>query len=230
MNKKFIGLFLIALTLTSSAMPAAFEPTDLHLLARLGKAALLKLVLDNVDVDLDAQDALGFTPLIYAAVNGHPECVKELLQRGADVNATDKKFGFTPLHMAISSNQTECVQELLTHGANVFAISQNLTPLGIAIARKNVVCINLLIKHNAETMKNVEITGIPALHFAIATQANFACLKTLIDHGANVYDKDNVGVTARNYASTGIYRTIEQGLSSQKDQKKCCYILLLPCI
>lgn len=46
---------------------------------------------------LDAKDSDGETPLHYAALNGHLDCVKHLVRNGADVNLTDEE-GSTPLH------------------------------------------------------------------------------------------------------------------------------------
>jgi ankyrin repeat protein len=43
----------------------------------------------------------GATPLHYAALHGHRQIVKLLLERGADINSIDGQFGATPAGWAI---------------------------------------------------------------------------------------------------------------------------------
>ena len=50
---------------------------------------------------INAKDADGETPLHYAALNGHLDCVRFLLKDNADVNLTDAE-GSTPLHKVTS--------------------------------------------------------------------------------------------------------------------------------
>ena len=45
----------------------------------------------------------GYTSLHYACMSGTPDVVKLLIDKGADVNAADKK-GATPLMLAVKSN------------------------------------------------------------------------------------------------------------------------------
>ncbi len=56
-------------------------------------------------VDFDAKDNDDNTPLSYAAVNGHLEVVKELLQKEADMKAQDI-LGDTPVHKAAEGGHT----------------------------------------------------------------------------------------------------------------------------
>jgi ankyrin repeat protein len=47
------------------------------------------------------KDTLGATALHYAALNGHRDIVRLLLERGADINCGDSQFGATPAGWAI---------------------------------------------------------------------------------------------------------------------------------
>jgi ankyrin repeat protein len=50
-------------------------------------------------VDVNAQDKLGWTALMYASANGQKDTVELLLAKGADVNAQDE-YGRTVLMLA----------------------------------------------------------------------------------------------------------------------------------
>jgi ankyrin repeat protein len=60
----------------------------------------------------------GFTPLLYAARQGCLECVKYLLEGGADIDLTDPD-GMTPLLMAIESFHFDVGAWLIRKGADV---------------------------------------------------------------------------------------------------------------
>jgi len=47
----------------------------------------------------EKEEFTGYTPLVYAAEEGHKEIVELLIAKGADVNAKDEK-DFTPLDEA----------------------------------------------------------------------------------------------------------------------------------
>jgi YVTN family beta-propeller protein len=66
----------------------------------------------------DRQPSTGSTPLSDAAFRGHLEIVKLLLDRGANVNATNRD-GNTPLIAAAFMCRTEVVRHLLDKGASV---------------------------------------------------------------------------------------------------------------
>ena len=60
----------------------------------------------------------GYTPLHYAAREGHDACVSLLLGRGANVNSATRAGGATPLHRAAFTWQERCVAMLLDADAD----------------------------------------------------------------------------------------------------------------
>ncbi|WP_218130674.1 ankyrin repeat domain-containing protein [Sporomusa acidovorans] len=66
----------------------------------------------------------GFTPLHAAAAYGRTTIVRQLLDKGADINARDKE-GQTPLMKAVGNNHADVVTILLQRGANSSARDGN---------------------------------------------------------------------------------------------------------
>lgn len=95
-------------------------------------------VLANAGADISAKDAMGRTPLHWAALEGKHEQVSALLRMSASVFATDKQ-GRTPLHLAAMGNSEEVVDTLLAAGAPRAVRDQdNMTPRELAQeSRKN---------------------------------------------------------------------------------------------
>jgi len=93
-----------------SSMPASPKPPSKQVLALFdaaerGATPKVKALLDK-GVSAKVQAPNGLTPLILASMMNHPDTVKLLLDRGADVNAALRPGGYiggsTPLIMAAS--------------------------------------------------------------------------------------------------------------------------------
>lgn len=68
------------------------------------------------------------TPLCIAAARGHADCVRHLLDRGADPNASPGGRG--PLHEACLGDHAACARLLLLHHADPDLLSaEGLAPL-----------------------------------------------------------------------------------------------------
>ena len=78
----------------------------------------------------------GTTAIIYAARQGKADCVKKLIEAGADVNNAsqdNEREGNTPSMAAMVSRNAQCVRELIKAGADLNIPDKNgMTALMIA--------------------------------------------------------------------------------------------------
>jgi ankyrin repeat protein len=112
----------------------------------------------------DAPIKGGLTALLFAARQGSMECVRALIQAGADVNQSSADVS-SPLLVAVQNGYYDIALYLMDHGANVnLANSKGWTPLYLAV--KN---------------RNQETTAIPGP----GTDGVLDFITTLLDRGAN---------------------------------------------
>ena len=124
------------------------------------KAAIV--LLNAPKINLNAFNALGESPLMLAALSGQLELSDKLVKKGADVNKT----GWTPLHYAASNGHVEVIKLLLEHHAYIDAESPNgSTPLMMASMYGNARSVKLLLDEGADPLLKNQI-GLTALQFA----------------------------------------------------------------
>ncbi|KPJ21472.1 Histone-lysine N-methyltransferase EHMT2 [Papilio machaon] len=70
-------------------LPGPDGMTALHMAAQHGGLAACRLLLEEGRALVDARDHGGWTPLVWAAENSHPDVVSLLLEWGADAAARD---------------------------------------------------------------------------------------------------------------------------------------------
>ena len=123
----------------------------------------------------------GATPLMYAALYGDAAAVRQLIDTGANVNASNE-VGATALMWAIDDPDKTLL--LLEHGADPNATSaENQTPLTIALASKApAAVVNLLLDHGA----NVDVKSYRGRNPFVAAGGDEALLQTLLQHGVDV--------------------------------------------
>ena len=149
-------------------MGGDFEPrrTPLHVLCRdcndrSGRVACFKLLRD-AGANLEATDAVDYTPLHHSASRSDVEIVSLLIQAGVNLNARAHD-GSTPLHLVQhvrNARAFDCCELLLKAGAAVNLTTQyGWTPLDIAINRRHYRRWPLLLRAGAEFNKNHGPTG-----------------------------------------------------------------------
>ncbi|KAK4336857.1 hypothetical protein RND71_043406 [Anisodus tanguticus] len=105
---------------------------DIYQWCRDGNSLQVRVWLDEIKNDMNAGDDHGFSPLHWAAKEGHLFIVQMLLNKGAMVNATNMGND-TALHLASAHGHLECVQLILKNQAEVNAQNEHgNTPLHYA--------------------------------------------------------------------------------------------------
>lgn len=138
-----------ARSVTDSVTGSQRRAETVHQAAQEGDTQKLRELLDGGG-NAVALDALGFTPLHFAACYGHPDSCALLLERGASPEA-QSTHGWTPLHVAARNGRTDVLQLLLAQGADVNTSDvAKWTALHNVGCNGNVDCIKALVRGNAD--------------------------------------------------------------------------------
>ena len=106
------------------------------------------------------------TPLMHAAMNGHLDCVRLLIGRGADVHKPSGN-GLTAAHYAAFRGHSEVLHALFDAGVAVDVTdgSNGRTLLMCACVEGRTHCVLSLLRHGADVHKAAS-DGMTAAHFA----------------------------------------------------------------
>ena len=144
MNRQF------CLTLAIGLLCGCVEPPDIWEAARLGDGQRVLKYL-SAGTEVNQRDATGATALHWAAMGGHDDVVKQLIDTEADVNAAESGSGMTPLHGAARWNRLTTAGLLLANGAEVDARDRfGRTALFDAMVKDRFDMIDLLLGSGAD--------------------------------------------------------------------------------
>lgn len=145
------------------------------------------------------RDDEGGTLLHWSVMGNCRSCLTELLKRGIDVNAANKR-GETALVFAAGSGDNEVVGELLEKGAdpNIKFNKAGYTLLMDSSFEGLPEVARLLIKNHA-ALNDQDKTGMTALHYA-AREGHHEMVEILIQAGANKFLLDQKGFKPEDYA------------------------------
>ncbi|GKT65315.1 ankyrin repeat protein [Colletotrichum tofieldiae] len=138
---------------------------------------------------LNQQDALGRTPLAWAAAQAKPGMARQLLEAGAVSDIVDK-HGKTALHWACAAKAIEIVELLLNHGAPIEVRDIiGRTPIWEAAhAPDSHEVLALLIERGAEIDSRDDFYARTPLHLA-TYQGKVSNVRALLKLGANMEAK-----------------------------------------
>jgi ankyrin repeat protein len=117
---------------------------------KAAKAWLQKLI--QLDADLDVEDDMGWTILIYASVFGDKSIIEAIIEGGADVNQMPSD-GWNALHTVVAKNMREQAEILLDKGAHIDTPTgdDEETAFHIALRSDHIDLVRLLLKRGADT-------------------------------------------------------------------------------
>ncbi|KAF5655423.1 ankyrin protein [Fusarium sp. NRRL 25303] len=130
-----------------------------------------------------AADTFPKDAVAIAALYGHTDMVKYLLEQGLDIEA-EGQFG-TPLRSACLMNRRSTVEELLKRGANINTEERKGNALYVAAAKGHVDIVRILLDEDADLHQKTGSCGT-ALH-AAAYHGHRKVVEMLLDAGANVH-------------------------------------------
>jgi ankyrin repeat protein len=191
-------------------------------LASFGDYEGLKALVEAGE-NVDKQDERGFTPLNWAARNGHQQVLEYLIHQKCSLE-TSSFGGLGPIHHSTNKNYEKITRMLLaadTEKKIINSVDDNGdTPIHYAAARGVLNIVVALIEAGA-TIGKTNGQGVTALHKA-AIFGQYAVCKKLIETGCDKDAADQDGNTALHYAAKcGFHHIVKTmiELGANKDKK-----------
>lgn len=196
-------------------VPDESNRTPLMCAAELGRTADVQILLAG-NASADVTDDSGYSALTWAALSGHAEVVKVLLEyeeyadsggnAQAGIDRQDKQ-GNTPLMLAIRLGHYDVVAALIERSANVNLANfsrEHALSLSVLLGRHRIV--SLLCDHGALDLNAMDKKGVTALMYAAdyaAQTYDSSILNLLIKCNAKTDVVDSDGCTALLRAAKG---------------------------
>jgi len=191
MNRKKLFFYLVAFLSVFASDRVLFAQEDMLNAVWEGDTATVKMLLAK-GADVNAETKEKETALLIASVKGHTEIVKMLIAKGANVNTSLEKDGITPLMLASRRGHTEIVKMLLAKGVD-FNMSY-ATAVLMASDEGHTNIVQLLVQAKRQGADKKASIGVTDLVLAAAA-GKVDLVRTLLDEGADVNERDKYGFT-----------------------------------
>eukprot|EP00752_Nemacystus_decipiens_P002347 g2217.t1 len=193
--------FLLAAGADANARGNADGCSALHIAVDKGDYGIVSaLLLHSSEVETDALDFRGQTPLISAAGVGLLCVVQALVTAGSDVNlrSTD---GASPLHFTAFHGHVDVASVLLAEGADKDALdARGYSSLIWAVGGGHVPVVEALLAPGVDVNSRGLHSGCAALRVA-ASEGHAAMVTTILRSGADKDALDAKGNTALSHAA-----------------------------
>ncbi|KAK8375797.1 hypothetical protein O3P69_008505 [Scylla paramamosain] len=157
----------------------------LHAAAVKGEVEEAVRVLDTGRVHVDCADRDGTTPLILAAANSHVELVRELLDQGAEPNAT-RHTGTGALFFAAQGGFLDIVTLLLDRGCSINQASKDGgTALIVAAQCGHMDVVQELLRRGADPHAAMKDRATAV--FVASQNGHTSVVRTLLTAGAKAH-------------------------------------------
>lgn len=181
-----VGAWLVAAAPTGLAN-AASAAGQLFEAVKNRNAEAVAHILRNEEIDIDAHEGDGMTPLHWSVYLDDESSATMLLEAGANP-ALATQYGVTPLRLATENHNDTIARLLLAHGADFAAGPSGETALHVAARVGAIRVAEALLEHGAIVDARDEWQSVTSLMIA-AAESHVDLVRLLIDAGADVNAK-----------------------------------------
>mmetsp|Transcript_5199 Transcript_5199/g.9420 ORF Transcript_5199/g.9420 Transcript_5199/m.9420 type:complete len:390 (-) Transcript_5199:190-1359(-) len=174
--------------------------TCLHIASMNNHGYIVKCLLQNsqTNVDVNAKDPQGWTPLMYASACGYSKIVKLLLKHHADVNQVNNMKS-TALHWAAERGNEDIAKLLIHHQASIQGLDKQMrAPISYAANNNHAGMVKILLDQNVMDVES--LLCINALHEA-SSKGFIDVVKVLLEYGVPINGINQVKMTALHLAA-----------------------------
>lgn len=205
-NAAFLGSLEVVDLLLKKGAAALNEgnfrgQTPLHFACERGHPAVVTRLLD-AGADIEARDMIGRTPLMTTGMSQNMEIAKDLIERGADVNAAAKRgpVAYTTLSVTAMYGFKDLVDLLIDKDASILKDSLEPT-FAFAVEMGHPRLFEYVLENGLDLATVRELD--PGFVFNAAAGGSVEIMKALLDHGFDADQKDGDGWTPLHVAAVG---------------------------
>jgi len=166
---------------------------DLHRAVNNRNINTIKKLLTTEDIEIDAPDKMGYSPLMNAGIKGYDDVSETLLDHGANPHYSNTA-GKNSLMLACYHGSVRCIDVLLKYGASwSIKDKSGSAPFHCAIDGGHMSVIERILQECENVDEPDDRSGWSPLMRLVTVNGSTSIAKLLIDKGANVNFKDKAG-------------------------------------